>query len=137
MVQTVAIVGGLIFAGVGLRQSSRVTRMSGMLGSVQNHREIWQTVIDQPQLYRVFETNPNPAEPTVEERVLLTLLIIHISTSYYTSQLGGPPIAPNVWADISFVLTKPIPRRVWEEVRIFQDKKFVDAVENALARSIS
>lgn len=136
LVQTIAILAGLIFSGLALRQNAAATRVSTQLAVATNHRELWQNVIDKPALARIFESSPTPGMPTHDERWFLTLVINHANIAFLAlSKSADEDQRKALEDDYRLILGTPLARQVWDEVKNFQDAGFREFVEAALRRT--
>jgi hypothetical protein len=136
LVQSAAILAGLIFSGLALRQNAAAMKVSTQLAVVTNHRELWQNVVDKPALARIFEISPDPDLPTHDEKWFLTLVINHANVAFLAlSKNADDRQRQALQDDYRFIFGTPLARKVWAEVRNFQDPGFRDLVDGALRRT--
>jgi hypothetical protein len=127
LLQSVGIIAGLMFSGLALRLDAKSRRIGNLITLTASHRDIWSQLYRMPKLARVLEPNVNlkDAPITESERLFMTLLILHLSSIYHAldDSLSVKPDA--LRQDIKELFSLPIPRAVWEEMRRFQDRRFV------------
>ena len=133
LLQSISIVGGLLFTGIALRTDARSRRLQSLFAITKNHREIWSECRDRAELGRILDPKANLATKpiTEEERMFVTFLILHLKTAYEASRscFYIPPEALS--KDIASFFSLPIPKAVWTKAKEFQDKRFVTFVEQA------
>ena len=83
LLQSLGIIGGLIFTGVSLWIDARVRRVSNLISLTNQHRDIWTEVYRRPALARVLDPHADTdlAPVTAEEEIFVTLLILHSGQS--------------------------------------------------------
>ena len=134
LLESVGIIGGLIFTGVGLHRDSKARRIENMINLTQQHRDIWTQVMDEPELMRVQEAGRDieKESPTIRERLFVRSLILHLSTVYRAVKLDELLKPHGMERNIRQFFVLPLPRAVWHEIRAYQDPDFVAFVEAQL-----
>jgi uncharacterized protein DUF6082 len=129
--QTVGIVGGLVFTAVSIRQSTRARRASDLLALTEQHRELWNEVYSRPGLERIFAAEVDlVGKPiTVTEERFLNEVIIHFQMGWQLASAGSLLTLKAMKADVRSFFQLPIPRSVWEQSKHTRDRKFVDFVD--------
>lgn len=133
-VQTLGIVGGLVYTGRVVRIDAKVRRIQNLFWLTKQHREIWSLVHRHPALARVIDPNsdPNAQQVTPEEELFVTFVILHLSNMYQAT-LAGFFVTPEGLAnDIREFFSLPVPRVVWSKVSRLQDRSFTRFVESVL-----
>lgn len=127
LLQTFGIVAGLFFTGWTIRMEARERRIENLFLLAAAHREIWSTLYQKPELARVLQTDfpDGPPEPTLEERIFVRSLILHLSASFQARRYGMYFNESGLAADVRQFFAKPIPRAVWRVLRGFQEADFV------------
>jgi hypothetical protein len=69
---------------------------------------------------------------TDDEQLFVGFLILHLRASFKARQLGMEFNDDDLAADIREFFNLPIPRRVWENAKKFQDPDFVHFVTSHL-----
>lgn len=135
LLQSVGIIGGLLFTAVSLRSDTHTRRISNLLTITNQHREIWSRLFDRPELARVLSESAdvNRAQVTEVESLLIRLLILHLSSSYHAIKDGVFLSPEGVRKDIAWFFSLPLPKTVWRHWRRFQDRAFVAFVDECLA----
>ena len=131
LLQTLGIVGGLIFSGLGFRLDVKSRRISNLIALTAGHRDIWSEFYRRPELARVLNPNVNLQEApiTETERLFVTLIIVHLSCTYHALENALSVKPDALRQDIKGLFSLPIPRAVWENMKSLQDREFVKFVE--------
>jgi hypothetical protein len=134
LVQTVFIVGGFWIATVSLRSETQGRKIGNLLEIVKGHREVWMAIVEKPELARVFDKVVDlKAKPiTPEEDRIVRLSIIHIFSAYESSKHALRGYLPGIGSDVADYLSRPIPNKVWRDVKGLQSKDFVEFVDRQL-----
>jgi len=133
LLQTVGIVGGLVFTGYAVIKDERA-RVVGNLISIQDqYVRIWKMMIEQSQLARVLKKDLDlKSHPiTDSERLFVQLLIVHLDTVRRATREKMFVEIERAHDDVRDFFGLPIPKAVWEEIRPFQDSEFITFVEAA------
>jgi hypothetical protein len=132
--QSVGIIGGLLFTGASLRIDAKARRISNLISITEHHRNLLAQVYSQPNLLRTLDETPNLHQKPVteEERLFVILLIAHLNSAYHATKDGMLLKAGALSKDIRSFFSRPIPKAIWSDVKSFQDKDFVRFVEDCL-----
>lgn len=134
LAQSVAFVLSLTFAALAIRQSAKVARISNVVALTDLRRETWQPVVDNPNLGRVLDPNPNPTEPTLQERRFIISTISHCAAAFEFTRHGKYYLtAQNLNKDVAELLRLPLPSLVWEDLQHYFPPDFVRFANQALA----
>ena len=95
------------------------------------HREIWSRIVENPRLGRVLDpaANVKRKPPTLQERLLVQMVVLHVRSAFKASRLGLNIDEEDVAKDIRDFFSLPIPRVVWERVKVYQSpelRRFID-----------
>jgi hypothetical protein len=133
LIQTISIVMGLLFTGVTLRREISSRRLSNLLALKQEHRELWNTIHERPELSRIMKADLDLlASPmTEEEEVFLRQLVVHVAVSWQLIQQGTPLDLQSFRTDVSEFFNLPLPKKAWQMVKTSQEKKFRQFLESA------
>jgi len=128
----VGILGGLWFTARSLRDEAKTRRISNLLTITSNHRDVWKEFLTNPNLARVRDATADIIKQPVTdaERVFVTFVILHVSTVYYTMNDQLVVKLEGLRRDIAQFLSLPIPREVWEKIKVIQNDDFVAFVES-------
>ncbi|MHB8524263.1 MAG: hypothetical protein ACYDH9_26380 [Limisphaerales bacterium] len=101
------------------------------------HRDIWKEFYYRPGLSRVLATEIDLEKlpVTSEEELFVKLLILHLGSGYHALNEGLIVNPAGLREDIRRFFSLPIPRAVWERIRVLQDAEFVKFVEECLAEN--
>ena len=84
LLNTVGIVGGLLFTAFSFRDARRERELSNLIALTAAHREIWSQLRGELELARVIDDSADlvHAPATKEEEVFITSLILHLYCVY-------------------------------------------------------
>lgn len=139
VIETIAIVGGLVFTARSLRADIRARRYQSLIAITERHFETWQQVYTKPELQRVLCVNLDLASDpiTTEEKRFVEFLIFNLNLSFQGIEHGLFQSPEGLGADIQQFFSKPIPREVWRSSKPRLDRGFVAFVESNLKGSSS
>jgi len=123
---------GVLLPSIALLLDARARRVGNLIQLTQQHRELWERMYVQPELARILDPGPDLAATpvTAPEEMFVTFLILHLSNSYYAIRSRVFQKPEGLRKDIELFFSLPIPRAVWEKVKILQDAAFAEFVEN-------
>ena len=125
-------IAGLWLAVVALRDEVKARRSANLLTITTNHREIWKEYLNNPKLTRVRDAAADTArQPVTEaEQVFVTAVIFHAGSVHYA--LKGQLVVKleGFRRDLAQFLSLPVPRAVWEKIKVLQNDDFVAFVES-------
>jgi hypothetical protein len=126
LVQTVGIVGGLIFTASTIRENSKERRMSNMLTLSDRHRALWNEAVQRKELDRVFQPDADLKNPTtITEEEFLNLAMIHYELGWRLAKSIGRDEARAQERDACNFFSLPLPRAFWEKSKGFRNQRFV------------
>lgn len=134
LLESVGIIGGLIFTGIGLHRDSKARRIENMISLTQQHRDIWRQAMESPELIRVQEQGRDlEKEPLTErERLFVRSLILHLSTVYRAVKLDELLKPHGMERNIRQFFAAPAAWAVWSGLKDYQDPDLVAFVERLL-----
>lgn len=132
--QSIGIVGGLIFTALSVRRDTKARRTNDMLKLTEEHRELWSELHRRPDLARITNEHVDLiATPiTSAEEQFLNIAIVHFNTGWHLARAGSLATNDGMKADVRWFFKLPIPHAVWEASRNFREPKFVKFVEKCL-----
>jgi S-adenosylmethionine:diacylglycerol 3-amino-3-carboxypropyl transferase len=133
LLQTIGIVAGLLFTAFTIRADARERRIENLFTITSAHREIWKTLYDRPELFRVLEKSCPDGRtpiPTFEERLFVRSLILHLAAAFRARTYGMHFQEHGLAADVRQFFSRPIPQAVWKSVCALLEPDFVTFVEN-------
>jgi hypothetical protein len=132
LLQSVGIVGGLLFSAHTIRKESRARQIGNMLAAAQHHHSIWKEFYTSPHLARVTNRELELGEcPITEaERMFVTAIIIHLDSLHRAIKARMFLQQEGLRRDVKDFFSLPIPRAVWEDAKLMQDRDFVAFVES-------
>ncbi len=135
ILQTGGIIGGLVLASASFSRDAKARRIANLITITEHHRNIWAQLFDRPELTRVVEASVDlRRKPITEaENLFVNLLIVHLSTAYRALNDGMLVRPEQLQRDIQWFFALPIPRAIWSESKILQDRRFIEFVEAANA----
>jgi hypothetical protein len=132
LLSSVGIIGGLWFTAVSLHAQAKTGRVANLLTVIHNHRELWTDFYRSPQLSRVMDASADlGTQPVTREEERFVKLVIQHMNGVFQAMQNGLLIKPEgMRRDVSSFLSLPIPKAVWELVRVLQNDDFVAFVES-------
>jgi hypothetical protein len=134
LLQSVGIIGSLLFSGIVLRIDARERRIHNLFVLTKQHREIWSELFTRPELTRVLapavDLSVDPV--TREEEILVRFLVLHLKNAFRAIEAKFCARPDGLAEDIRMFFSLPIPQSVWKSTRKFQDQDFVKFVEDTL-----
>lgn len=131
LIQTLGVVGGLLFTSHALRRDEKARRVSNLIELTRQHRELWMRLFDQPEIFRILRPDANLAkEPMTEkEECFVRFLILHLNAFYQAIKADFLDQPAGLRTDINTFFALPIPQAVWNGMKPFCDADFVAFVE--------
>ena len=128
------VVGSLLFTAVSLCSETRTRRIANLLSLTQNHRELWSELFDRPALGRVLDRSAKLEKEsiTLDEGLYVNMVIQHLGSAYEAIKSGLTIKPEGMRRDVGWFFSLPIPRAIWERIKILQNDDFVDFVEECL-----
>ena len=132
LLSTFGIVGSFVLAARSFHSEAKTRRIANLLSITANHREVWKVFVNDKTLARVLAAKVDTSkQPITEaEKAFVTLVITHISSVYYTMNDQLVVNLDGLRRDIVQFLSLPIPREVWETIKVLQNDDFVAFVES-------
>jgi hypothetical protein len=127
----IGIIAGLWFTAFSLRSETKTRRIANLLTITANHREIWKEFLNNQKLARVRDAAADTAKQPVTdaERVFVNLVIQHINSVYYAMSDQLVVKYEGLRRDIAQFFSLPIPKSVWERMKVFQNDALVRFIE--------
>jgi hypothetical protein len=127
-------IAGVWFAAISLRDEARARRNANLLAITANHREIWMEYLRNSKLARIRDAAANTVKQPITdaERVFVTAVILHASSVHYAMKDQLVVKLEGVRRDLAQFLSLPIPREIWEKIKVVQNDDFVAFVESCL-----
>jgi hypothetical protein len=137
LLQTVGIVGGLLFTAHTTRKDDRSRKIANLIAIKQQHREIWTEVYDRPELARVLDKTVDLSSQPIsrEESLFVKIIILHLDTVHRAIEADLFVQLEGLQRDIREFFSSPIPQEVWEKMKPLQDADFVCFVDACLKNS--
>jgi hypothetical protein len=134
VLQTIGIMGGLLFTAVSIRQSTNARKTSDLLALTEQHRQLWNEVYSRPELGRIYSEGADliAAPVTITEERFLNEVIVHFQTGWQLACQGSLITLDAMRADARTFFKLPIPRHVWRQTKAGREEKFVKFVEDCL-----
>lgn len=134
IVLSVGVVAGLFLTAAAVYMDAKARKVGNLVRLTEHHRKLWERFYAQPELARVLEKHPDleSAPVTPHEQKFVSLLIIHLSTTYYGLSVGLFKRLEGLKRDIRSFFSYPIPRTVWDKVKDLQDEEFARFVDECL-----
>jgi hypothetical protein len=134
IVETISLVATLTVAICALRPSTKAVKSSVLLNLVNSNREIWGKLVTNPKLQSaVRSTIPAGKSITSEEKQFVKEVILHSLVSFEIAKMGGLTPTQGVRIDIHDTMSLPVFNTVWNELKVYQPKDFVEFIDNCIA----
>jgi len=132
LLSAAGIIGSLWFTSVSLRSETKTRRIANLLTITANHREIWKVFLNDKGLARVRDASADTTKQPVSEaeRVFVTFVILHMSSVFHAMSDQLVVKVEGLRRDIAQFFALPIPREVWEKIKVLQNEDFVAFVES-------
>jgi hypothetical protein len=138
LLQTIGIVGGLLFTAYSFNLNSRLRKFDTLITITDQHRELWLKLFESPELKRLVDPNADLAKRPITETEIMfvNLLILHLTTSLAAVRQGIFPKPAGTDEDIADFLSLPIPRAAWNKTKRFRDPETIRYVEGLLEENV-
>lgn len=136
LAQTGMLASGLFLLSFALWFQARALRITNLIRLTQQHRDLWERMYAQPELARILDPKADlvTKKITPEEQMFVVFIILHLNTTYFATRAGLFEKQNSVGKDIERFFSLPIPRAVWEKVKVLQEPPFAKFVERHLPR---
>ena len=132
LITAFGIVGSMFVATMAFRSEAKTRRVANLLSITANHRELWKAYLNDSGLSRIrdgaAQTGKQPV--TEAEWIFVNMVIQHLNTVYYAMNSQLVVKVEGIRRDIAQFLSLPIPREVWEKIKVLQNDDFVVFVES-------
>jgi hypothetical protein len=134
LLQTVGIIGGLLFTALTARKDERARQVSNSIAITEQHRQIWKELYAYPELSRVMLKDRNVAQEPASQReeLFVKTLIVHLSTAYRAMKYDEFVQLEGLEKDVKAFFALPIPKMMWSKIKPFYDRDFVAYIEAQL-----
>lgn len=132
LLSSVGIIAGLWFTAFTLRSDAKTRRVANLLTIVTNHREIWKVFLNDKSLERIRDASADTVKTPVTdaERIFVNMVIQHLGSMYYAMSDQLVVKVEGMRRDIAQFLSLPVPRNVWEKIKVYQNDDFAAFVES-------
>ena len=137
LIQTVGIVGSLLFAAYTTHKDDRARKIANSIAMNDQHRQIWREIYDHPKLARVLQKDADlEKEPvSIEEERFVTTLILNLGTAFRAMKYGEFVALEGLQKDVQDFFSLPIPKALWKKLQPLQDENLVAFVEKCVPDS--
>ena len=128
----IGIIGSLWVAVFSLRSDTKTRRVANLLTITANHREVWEVFLNDKGLARVRDASADVIKRPVTdaERVFVTFVILHMSSVFYAMSDQLVVKLEGLRRDTAQFFALPVPREVWDKIKVLQNDDFVAFVES-------
>lgn len=135
LLQSAAIVANLFMALWVMRREAHSRRAANIIRLTEQHRDLWKELFARPSLSRVLKAKADLARNplTDDESVFVSLLILHLNSTYVAIKAGVIKRPDGLAPDIQGFFSLPVPNAAWRKMRHLHDADFVAFVEAQLA----
>src|SRR3954447_9301601 len=85
LLNSVGIIGGLLFTAFSLRSETKTRRVANLLTITRNHRELWSEFSGRPELHRILSEHPPNLKRipcTLNEEIFVNAVILHLNSAF-------------------------------------------------------
>ncbi|MDR3562008.1 MAG: hypothetical protein P4N59_11320 [Negativicutes bacterium] len=134
VVQTVGVVGGLIFTGITIGRDAKAKEVANALAFAERHRQFWSEAIERPELHRVFVENADLGkEPmTAAVEIFLNLAFVQYETGWLIAKKIDSSDLKPLKSDVRKFFALPLPHAAWEKNSDCHHPRFVRFVARAI-----
>ncbi len=121
------VVGSLWFTAISIRSSTKTQRIANLLSITANHREVWRVFLNNQEQVRVRDASADGVKQPIThaERVFVNMVIQHINSVYCAMNDQLVVKVEGLRRDVAQFFSLPIPREVWENIKVLQNDDFV------------
>jgi hypothetical protein len=130
LLQTIGIVASIMFAGLAFRRDARTRKVTTLLDLAKAHRELWSKLLASNELYPILRSDIDPREATEAQRIFVIQVIRHMHCAFEAQRRGLVELE-QYERDVASFVTLPIPRDVWNGLRLFENRAFREFVDRA------
>jgi hypothetical protein len=129
---SLGFMGGLWFTGISLYLEAKARQTTNLLTITDAHRDIWKIYLSDKKFERVRDASADTSKQPITdaERIFVNMVIQHLNSVYYMMRHQLVIKVQGMRGDIAQFLSLPIPREVWEKIKILQNADFVAFVES-------
>ena len=89
--------------------------------------------MDNLHLSLIFKKDiPEDYNPTDIENRFVVIIILHLNTAFLARQAGVIEKIEKLDFDVKNFFSLPVPRKIWELNRVYQNQAFLDYVEGII-----
>jgi hypothetical protein len=127
---------GLLLTAYTIHKDERARKIANLLTIHERYDHLWSRLFTNPELQRVLKKDVDVnRHPVSDEEVLFVkMLFLHLDTVHRAAREGMFVKIQGLKSDIKDFMALPIPKRVWERLKPFQDENFVTFVEKCLTQ---
>lgn len=135
IVQTLGVIGGLVYAGYQLKQAKDAFQASTVSQLSERSADIQWKVLTTSDLAPLLAGGENP-DALQQQGIVAGMIINHFATLFDVRQLGGIP--DEAWgsfeADLAYTMSRPAFRTRWKSLKGQHNQRFVSYVDGLLAK---
>jgi len=134
LIQTAGVIGGLFYSSTALLLDARVRRTEVILALTEAHREIWERLIEQPELTRILDPDADirTSPPTHAERRFVLLVILHLDSVRIAIKERAYAASPGMREDLREFFALPIPGAIANSALPYQDSEFQEFLHGVM-----
>lgn len=132
LVSAVGVIGSLWFTAISFRSEAETRRISNLIAITASHRDVWKIFLTNKELARVRDASANTTSHPItdDERIFVNMVIQHINSVYFAMNDQLVVKVEGLRRDIAQFFSLPIPREVWDKIKVLQNDDFVAFVES-------
>lgn len=143
MLQSVGIIGGLLFTAKTIRDDTKCRcdaikerKVSNILAFAARHQSLWSDLNQREELKRILQEQDDflIGGVTPAEVGYLRQQAVQFEAGWEIAALTQPEGLELLALDTANFFSRPLAHLVWEKVKIFRNPRFVELVEAAMNR---
>ena len=127
----VGVICGLFFTAYSIRSETKTRKIANLIAMTANHREVWKELFQRPELVRVVDASADvdARSITAQEETFVSMVVIHVSSVYEALKDELLIKQEGLRRDVGLFFSLPIPRTIWDRIKLAQNQDFVAFVE--------
>lgn len=133
LLQDLSIIVGFAFTVHAIHRDAAARRIGNLLELTKQHNELWGK-LNSPELARISDEGAalDTKPLSHEEQRFVTALILHLHVYFRAMRVKMYPKLEGLDADVKQFFSRPIPKAVWNSVKQYQNKDFVEFIEDCI-----
>ena len=134
IVQTLGIILTILFLAYQINRTRKMELLRFDYDLISSHREIWINLLPRPEFKRILDKKADIKKHpiTPQEKQFVIFVTIHVEYCFNAKKLGIIKEEIGDREDIKDFYSKPIPNKVWKELKSIYPPEFVKYMDGIL-----